>query len=129
MTESTKPVHVLIIEDDPLIQRVLQLQLGARGYRISIASDGAEGFEAAQTLLPDILVLDLMMPKMNGFQVLKRIKSISKLADVPVIILTASLDDSHRRKGLSHFADAYLNKPYSEEELHRTIQSLLQPSV
>lgn len=125
MSDST---HVLVVEDDPLVQRVLRLQLESRGYQVTTSSDGLEGFEAAQELVPDVIVLDLMMPKMSGFQVLKRVKSMGKLAEVPVIILTASLDDTHRRRGMSHYADAYLTKPYDEQQLHDTIQGVLDPA-
>ena len=125
LTTGAGNIHVLVVEDDPMVQRVLQLQLESRNYQVSTASDGAEGFAAAQADRPDVIILDLMMPKLSGFQVLKRIKTIEALAAIPVIILTASLDDLHRRKSLSHAADAYLTKPYAEAELHDCIESVV----
>lgn len=123
MSEET--AHVLIVEDDPVLQRVLQMQLNSLGYRVSIGSDGVEGFEQAQADPPDVILLDLMMPRMNGFQLLKRLKTLDGLAEIPVVILTASHDDHHRRKSESHLADGYLTKPYTEAALNETLQKIL----
>jgi len=117
--------HVLIVEDDPVLRRVLQMQLNTLGYRVSLGSDGVEGFEQAKADPPDVILLDLMMPRMNGFQLLKRLKALDALVDIPVIILTASHDDHHRRKSESHLADGYLTKPYTEAALHETLQRVL----
>jgi len=116
---------VLVVEDDPDLQRILELQLKMLGYTPALASDGKEGFERAKEVIPDVIILDLMMPVMDGFQVLKRIKCIDALATTPVIILTASHDEHHRRKGMSHFADAYMTKPYTVEQLRSTLGELL----
>ena len=116
---------ILIIEDDGDLRRILELQIKKLGYRVEQAANGREGFERAKQLEPDLLLLDLMMPEMDGFQVLKRVKCISALAETPVIILTASHDDHHRKKGLSHMADAFMTKPYTFEELRDQLAHLL----
>jgi DNA-binding response OmpR family regulator len=125
MEASDGKAHILVIEDEPMIQSLLKIQLEKLGYRVSVANEGQSGFKIAQESPPDLMLLDLMMPELDGFQVLKRVKAISRLARIPVVILTASHDDHHRRKSLSHLADAFLTKPYRPEELAATIQQLL----
>lgn len=116
---------LLIVEDDADLRRILSLQLQHIGYRVELAADGEEGFDRARELVPDLILLDLMMPGMDGFQLLKRIKCLPGLDRTPVAILTASQDEHHRRKGLSHFADAFLTKPYQIDEIKGTIDRLL----
>lgn len=117
--------HVLVIEDDPLAQRVLKMQLAARGYRVSIGNDGVEGIEAAERIHPDLVVLDLMMPRMSGFEVLERLRAHADLSNLPILVLTASLNGEHRETVLQQLADAYLTKPYAESQLAETIETLL----
>lgn len=118
--------HVLVVEDDPLVQRVLGLQLASRGHRVTIGGDGLEGLRAAERLRPDLVVLDLMLPRMDGFELLERLRAHVELAHIPVLVLTASLDQTHRAATLRGLADAYLTKPYSESELHEKIEALLR---
>ncbi len=128
MEARTDAPLILIIEDDASLRRILCLQLTKLGYRTAEATNGREGFEQAKALHPDLLLLDLMMPEMDGFQVLKRVKCIDSLADTPVLILTASHDDHHRRKGLSHMASGFMTKPYSLNELKDRIERALRPT-
>jgi len=125
-SKAEQGAHVLVIEDDPLVQRVLRMQLGSHGYRVSIGVDGVEGVEAAQRLRPDVVVLDLMMPRMSGFEVLERLRGDAELAGIPVLVLTASLNQAHRTATIERLADAFLTKPYAERELHEMIEGLLQ---
>jgi two-component system OmpR family response regulator len=110
--------RVLLVEDDPAVRRILALQLETRGFTVRSAADGAEGFRALQEALPDCVVLDLMMPVMDGFELLKRIRSLGRTANLPVLILTASEDERHRLRTQQYLADAYLSKPY---ELDRVV--------
>jgi two-component system KDP operon response regulator KdpE len=110
--------RVLLVEDDPAVRRILALQLETRGFAVRMAADGAEGFRALQEALPDCVVLDLMMPVMDGFELLKRIRSLGRTANLPVLILTASEDEKHRLRTQQYLADAYLSKPY---ELDRVV--------
>lgn len=116
--------RVLVVEDDPSLRRLLTLQLESRGFAVQTADNGAAGFTALQGDLPHCVVLDLMMPVMDGFELLKRIRSMSRTANIPVIILTASEEDKHRLRGQQYLADAYLNKPYDVLELVATIRRL-----
>ncbi len=120
--ENRHQPHILIVEDDPVIRKVLDLQLASHGFRVTSAADGAAGYAALQEALPDCVVLDLMMPVMDGFSLLKRIRSVGRTASLPVIILTASMEDRHRLRGQQYQADAYLNKPYELEQLLATVR-------
>lgn len=119
---------VLVIEDDPDLRRILCLQIAKLGYDTAEAADGREGFAKARELTPDLLLLDLMMPEMDGFQVLKRVKCIDALTEIPVLILTASHDDHHRKKGLSHMANGFMTKPYTVEQLREELGRFLTPA-
>jgi DNA-binding response OmpR family regulator len=116
--------RVLLVEDDPAVRRILALQLETRGFAVRSAADGAEGFRALQEALPDCVVLDLMMPVMDGFELLKRIRSLGRTANLPVLILTASEDEKHRLRTQQYLADAYLSKPYELERVVVTINRL-----
>ena len=116
--------RVLLVEDDPAVRRILALQLQTRGFDVRTASDGAEGFRALQEALPDCVVLDLMMPVMDGFELLKRIRSLERTANLPVLILTASEDERHRLRTQQYLADAYISKPYELDRLVLTIDRL-----
>lgn len=116
--------RLLIVEDDPVIRKVLTLQFTKDSFSVTTAQDGAEGFATLRQEIPDCIILDLMMPVMDGFELLKRIRSVGRTANVPVIILTASQEDRHRLKGSQYQADAYLNKPYRLEELGNLVRQL-----
>jgi len=124
MTEQGS-TRVLLVEDDPAVRRILALQLQTRGFAVRVAADGAEGFRALQEALPDCVVLDLMMPVMDGFELLKRIRSLGRTAGLPVLILTASEDERHRLRSQQYFADAYVNKPYELDRVVQTIDRLV----
>jgi DNA-binding response OmpR family regulator len=124
MTEVTKP-RILVVEDDPDLRRILKLQLESRGYEITEAENGAEGFQAIQTAVPECVILDLMMPVLDGFGFLKRVRSIMVTKDVPILILTASEDERNRVRGFQYQADAYMSKPYDLEKLTQQVEKLM----
>lgn len=125
MADAAASPRVLVVEDDPSVSRVLTLQLERRGYQVETAPNGAQGYETLQRSLPDCVILDLMMPVMDGFELLKRIRSLARSASIPVVILTASEDDRHRMRGRQYQADYYLNKPFDIDELDLTIRRLV----
>jgi len=116
MDERAKP-RILVVEDDPDLRTIVRLQLGSAGYEIREAENGAVGYEAIQQEVPDCVILDLMMPVMDGFGFLKRVRSSLTLQDVPVLILTANEDERNRTRGFQYQADAYMSKPYDLQEL------------
>ncbi len=112
--------HILIVDDDPAILRLLSTNLKARGYEIYTAVDGEESLEAVQKNFIDLIILDLMMPKIDGVEVCRRIREWS---DVPIIILSARGDEGDKVKCLELGADDYLTKPFGIAELMARIKT------
>jgi DNA-binding response OmpR family regulator len=120
--------RILVVDDEARIVNFLTTKLKASGYEVLTAGDGAKGLEQAQAQEPDLIVLDLLMPRMNGLEMLKELRSFST---VPVIILTAKGSDADRIKGLQLGADDYLPKPFNPDELVARIEAIrrrLQPA-
>lgn len=116
-----KRFRILVVDDEERIVNFLTSKLKASGYEVLTASDGVKGLEQAQAQEPDLIVLDLLMPKMNGLEMLKELRSFSA---VPVIILTAKGTDTDRIKGLQLGADDYLPKPFNPDELVARIEAI-----
>ena len=114
---------ILIIEDDPKIVRLLQIELQFEGFEVFFAYDGKEGLSMAKYNSYDLILLDLMMPKMNGIEVCKRVREFSQ---IPIIMLTAKDEVSDKVVGFDYGADDYMTKPFSNEELLARIKSLLR---
>ena len=124
MSEAIKP-RILVVEDDADLRRILRLQLTASGFEVAEAENGLEGFAAVQEQRPDCVILDLMMPVLDGFGFLKRARSIIGLREVPILILTASQDERNRVRGFQYQADAYMGKPYDLDELTAEVTRLV----
>ena len=124
MTDVTKP-RILVVEDDPDLRTILKLQLISEGFEVIETTNGAEGFAALQTDTPDCVILDLMMPVMDGFGFLKRVRSIIAMTNVPILILTASEDERNKVRGFQYQADSYMKKPYDLGELTNEVRRLL----
>jgi two-component system KDP operon response regulator KdpE len=112
--------HILIVDDDPAILRLLSTNLKARGYEIYTATDGEQSLDVVQKDFVDLIILDLMMPKVDGVEVCRRIREWS---DVPIIILSARGDESDKVKCLELGADDYLTKPFGIAELMARIKT------
>jgi DNA-binding response OmpR family regulator len=118
---ATKQFRVLVVDDEERILNFLQSKLKASGYEVLTASNGFEALEKAQTQEPELIVLDLVLPKMDGFEVLKQLRSFS---GVPVIILSARGGDDDKIKGLGLGADDYLPKPFNPDELVARVEAM-----
>lgn len=116
---------VLIVDDEPNIVISLEFLLKKEGYEISIARDGEEALERVRGDRPDLVVLDVMMPKMDGFEVCETIRQDPMLIDTRILMLTAKGRDAEAKKGLSLGADAYMPKPFSTHELVAKARALL----
>jgi signal transduction histidine kinase len=116
---------VLVVEDNPVMIRFLAGMLGAQ-HEILAATDGVMGLSMAKTRLPDLIVSDVMMPGMNGFELLRALRADANTATIPLILLTARGDTDDRITGAEHGADAYLAKPFQAAELNAVIESLLR---
>lgn len=123
VVEKEPKTKVLIVDDEATIRRILETRLKLSGYQVDVAVDGEEALEKFNTYHPDIVILDLMLPKVDGFAVCKEIRSYS---EVPVIILSAITDVAERIKGLEMGADDYVTKPFSPNELEARIKSVLR---
>lgn len=116
-------MHVLIIDDDPRITALLKRALNFEGYSATIAGDGVDGLDKALKGNPDMVVLDIMMPEMDGWEVCRRIRAEK---DVPILMLTARDEVPDRVKGLDMGADDYLVKPFALEEFLARVRSALR---
>ncbi|HLZ72996.1 MAG TPA: response regulator transcription factor [Dehalococcoidia bacterium] len=119
-----KPL-VLVVDDDHKILRLVRIELTAQGFGVSMAERGEEALQAIPRIRPELVVLDIIMPGMDGLQVLKKIRESS---GVPVILLTAKGTDSDKIMGLELGADDYLPKPFNPEELTARVRAVLRRS-
>jgi DNA-binding response OmpR family regulator len=118
-----RSISVLVVDDEPRLVDVLRMNLEVEGYRVLDAGNGIEALARLKEDLPDLVVLDVMMPEMDGFETLKRIREVS---NVPVIMLTVRNEEIDRIRGLEIGADDYLTKPFSPRELQTRIKALLR---
>ena len=117
------PHTVLIIEDDPGIVRVMRLYLEQDGHQVVAAADGVAGLQAAQDSNPDLIVLDLMLPRLDGLEICRALRETS---DVPIIMVTARVSEADRLAGLDLGADDYVLKPFSPRELAARVRAVLR---
>jgi phosphate regulon transcriptional regulator PhoB len=118
--------RILIIEDDKDIVELVRYNLEKEGYRVSAADDGAAGLAQARSSPPDLLVLDLMLPKLPGLEICKELRRNSKSPRLPILMLTARGDEADRIVGLEMGADDYVSKPFSPRELVARVRALLR---
>ena len=123
MTASSSPIRVLVVDDEPPIRTVVRGFLEREGMRVEEATDGPGAVEAARALVPDVVVLDIMLPGFDGLEALRRIRAF---ADPYVLLLTARSEEVDRIVGLTVGADDYLTKPFSPGELVARVQALLR---
>ena len=118
--------HILCIEDEVDIQEIIAYNLEKAGYTVTLAGDGVTGLELAQTQHPDLILLDIMLPNLNGMQVCERLKADSKTQSIPIIMLSARSEEADVIGGLSRGADDYMTKPFSQAELLARIKVALR---
>jgi two-component system alkaline phosphatase synthesis response regulator PhoP len=116
---------ILVVDDEVYILHILDFSLNAEGYEVITAEDGEQAIEKAKQEEPDLVVLDVMMPKVDGYEACRKLKQDPKMKDVPVILLTAKGRDIDRKLGLEVGADDYITKPFSPNKLIEKIGSFL----
>ena len=114
---------ILVVDDEPRLTSMMRLNLETDGLRVQVASSGREALDALREEMPDLILLDVMMPNMDGFEALRRIRVASQ---VPVIMLTAMNEENDRIKGLELGADDYVNKPFNYREVLSRIRAVLR---
>lgn len=116
---------VVIVDDEPNIVMSLEYAFKKKGFEVFIARDGEEAYQTIQKQVPDVVILDIMMPKVDGYQTLTRIKETEELKDCKVLFLSAKNKESDIQKGLDLGADKYLVKPFSIKKVITEVENLL----
>src|SRR5262249_28294269 len=119
----TQP-RILIIEDERALTKLLTYNLEREGYEAIVANDGQEGLRKAQTLLPDIIILDLMLPILGGLDVCRELRAGERTRDIPIVMLTAKAEETDQIVGFSMGADDYVTKPFSVKVLLQRLRAL-----
>jgi twitching motility two-component system response regulator PilH len=120
---------VLVVEDSRTQREMISGFLKQKGLQVSVASDGIEALEKIETIRPDLVLLDVVMPRMNGYECCRRLKSNPKTQNVPIILCTSKQEELDRYWGLKQGADAYITKPFHPSELLGLLKRFLRRSV
>jgi UDP-glucose 4-epimerase len=123
----SKP-HIFLVDDDKLATDLISMRLEANGFAVSVSNSSEEALNFLKTNKPDLMLLDLIMPGMNGYEILDRIRAGKATKDMPVIMLTAKMAQADKIKGLNKGVDDYITKPYDSEELIARINAVLKRS-
>ena len=122
--------RVLVVDDEPDLIRVLEFGLKASGYTVEVASDGQEGLKKAREIKPDVILLDLMLPKLDGYKVCRLLKFDDRFKHIPIIILSARTQEGDQALALEMGANRFVTKPYDFAEILGYIETLLKsPSI
>jgi DNA-binding response OmpR family regulator len=116
---------VLLVEDEKNVILGVRTCLDAVGYQVEVVEDGEEALNAVRRELPDLMLLDLLLPKVDGFEVLKILKSDASTSSFPIIVLTAKAEDEDRQRALDLGADNYMTKPFKPQELWDLLRTYL----
>lgn len=119
-------IKILVIEDDPSLTELIKYNLEQESYAVKIEMDGEEGLLTAQTELPDLILLDWMLPNLSGIEVCRRLRRGKSTKSIPIIMLTARSEENERIRGLDTGADDYITKPFSPKELVARIKAILR---
>lgn len=122
-----EPAHktIMVVDDSVTVRKVMSRFLEREGYNVVTAKDGVDALQLLQEEIPDLMLLDIEMPRMDGFEVAKNVRSTSRLRHLPIIMITSRTGDKHRQHALSIGVNEYLGKPYQEEILLKTMEALL----
>ncbi len=120
------PKKILVVDDETQLVDMIKIRLEANNYLVLTAYDGQEALEKAYKEKPDLIILDLMLPKMDGYKVCRMLKFNKKYKKIPIILFTARAQESDKKMGEEVGADAYITKPFEPEELIAKIKALLK---
>ena len=119
--------RILVVDDEKHIVRLVEVNLTQKGHTVEKAFDGIEGLEKVKSFSPDLIVLDRMMPKMDGMEMMRELQANPETADIPVIFLTAKAQDGDVMEGWMSGASSYLTKPFNPRELLLFVDRILTP--
>ena len=122
----TSSIRIFVVDDEQDLTDLLHYQLGKEGFKVKFSNNPYQALGDARDFSPDLIILDVMMPDLDGFQLLRMIRADNLLQKTPVIMLTAKTDLEHRIKGLEQGADDYIGKPFDSQELVLRIRSILK---
>lgn len=128
MTEESLRARVLVVDDEPDLVRILEFGLRAAGYQVEIAADGQEGLKKAREIRPDIILLDLMLPKLDGYKVCRLLKFDERYRHIPIIILSARTQEGDQALAKEMGANRFITKPYEFSEILSHIEALVKAS-
>jgi DNA-binding response OmpR family regulator len=128
MTQDQPRARVLVVDDEGDLVRILQFALEAIGYNVDTATDGQEGLKKARDLRPDIILLDLMLPKLDGYKVCRLLKFDERYRHIPIIILSARTQEGDQALALETGANRFITKPYEIADILQTVEALLRSS-
>jgi twitching motility two-component system response regulator PilH len=117
---------IMVVDDSTMAREMISIQLKRSGFSVIEAADGAEAIEKMKAKMPDLVITDIVMPKMNGYELCRWIKNDAKVKDIPVIMCTTKSEEFDRYWGMKQGADAYITKPYHPPELIDAVKQLLQ---
>ena len=117
--------RILLVDDEPSIVKMVGKRLEVEGFEVLIAMDGQEGLDKARAERPDLIVLDLMLPKLNGYEVCTMLKQDTRYQGIPVVLFTAKAQEKDEKLGMECGANAYVKKPFRAQELLEKIRALL----
>ena len=120
--------RILLVDDEPSIVKMVGKRLEVEGFDVLVAVDGQDALTKAQTGHPDLIILDLMLPKLNGYEVCTMLKQDTRYQKIPIVLFTAKAQEKDEKLGMECGANAYVRKPFRAQELLETIRSLLPAS-
>ena len=116
----------LVVDDSITVRRVTQRLLERNGMRVLTAQDGLEALSVMEEQVPDVILLDIEMPRMDGYEVAEHVRADARLKDVPIIMITSRVGEKHRARAIEIGVDEYLGKPYQESQLLEAIEPLVE---
>lgn len=125
MSKAEPAAHILVVDDDPEISTLLSARLGKRGYKVSTAPDGNKALEMARKELPDLVLLDVMMPGKSGWEVARALKQDPETEGIKIVMLSAIGPSTNSMTAPLYGADAHIDKPFEFEEVERVISGLV----
>jgi two-component system alkaline phosphatase synthesis response regulator PhoP len=120
------PYKILVVDDEPTLVRLMEFILSKQGHQMIVAVNGEDGLDKARNDRPDLILLDIMMPRLDGYEVAARIRADKEISTTPIIMLSAKAQDEDVRKGLEVGVDEYITKPFSPDHLVHVVNDYLE---